>query len=242
MKKLFLFLAAGAFIAAAQSTPPAVRFSNASANGAADADRLLDRVREALGGAPRLKAIKDIDYTAEIELSGGPGRDWKGTLRKTYLLPSSMRQEIKLPPGAQTTYSSGESGWIVSREGVQSMPAEVVKQIEGEMFRLLYNIVKRAPVKVAATNTLEFSDLLGNTARLAVDPASSLPLARSFNSLAPGGPLEITETFSDWRDVNGIKVPFERSGAQDGRQFSSVRILEFRFNTGITAQQLSTKP
>jgi hypothetical protein len=51
----------------------------------------------------------------------------------------------------------------------------------------------------------------------------------------------VEETFAGWKDVNGIKVPFERTVTQNGKKFVDVHIRDFKINTGVTAEQAAKK-
>lgn len=95
--------------------------------------QLLSRVRQALGGSEKLGAVKDVDYTADVDLQG-PAGAMKGTQHNVFLLPSSMRQELNLPIAKQTIYSDGSTGWIQSPQGTQAMPGPVLKQVQGKRF------------------------------------------------------------------------------------------------------------
>jgi zinc protease len=202
--------------------------------------QLLDRVRQALGGSEKLAAVKDVDYTADVDLQG-PAGAMKGAQHNIYLLPSSLRQELNLPFAKQTVYSNGSSGWVISPQGTQSMPEPVLKQVQGETFRLLYRLVMSGAAD-AGNNTLEFKDEQGGSVRMVLDGTTGLPARQTYASSGMSGPVQVEETFSGWRDVNGIKVPFERSVLQDGKKFVDVHIRDYKFNTGVTPEQLSKKP
>lgn len=202
--------------------------------------QLLDQVREALGGE-KLASIKDVDYTADVDIAS-PAGTMKGTQHNIFLLPSSLRQEVNLPFAKQTVYSDGRSGWIVAPQGTQAMPPPVLKQVQGETFRLLYRLVGSDKAAYAAENTVELSDGQGNRVRMVVDPKTGLPLKLSYETAGMNGPAQVEETFSAWRDVNGIKVPFERTVTQDGKKFIDVHVRDYKINTGVTPEQLSKKP
>ena len=57
-----------------------------------------------------------------------------------------------------------------------------------------------------------------------------------------GAPQNVVETYSDWRAVDGIKVPFRVVAEVGGRKNSDLTITEFKFNTGIKPEELSQKP
>jgi zinc protease len=198
-----------------------------------DGKPLLDRVRQALGGAEKLASIKDIDYTADVDLQSPGGGAMKGKQHNVYLLPSTMRQDLDLPVAKHTVFSDGNSGWLAMGRGDRAMLPPELKQVQGETFRMVYRLVGSERVSLVADNTLEFSDGQ-NTARLSLNPETSLPVKLTYEA--------VEETFSGWKDVNGIKVPFERSVTQGGAKFADVHVRDFKFNTGVTPEQLSKKP
>ncbi|HLJ49272.1 MAG TPA: pitrilysin family protein [Bryobacteraceae bacterium] len=221
-----------------EPTKEAVKTDAASASRGTE---MLNRMRTAMGGAAKLSAVKDVEYSADVELHT-PGASLKGTQHNIYLLPSTMRQQIDLPVARQTVYADGTTGWIALPNGVQPAPAPVLKQVQGETFRLLYHLVMLDNAVAVDPNTVEISDDKGDAAKLTLDPQTGLPAKMSYQSVGMSGPVEVEETYSDWRDVNGIKVPYGRSVTQGGQKFADVHVKDFKFNTGVKAEDLSKKP
>ena len=207
---------------------------------AARAKLLLERIRKALGGSDKLAAVKDVDYTADVDIQS-PGGAMRGSQHNVFLLPSTLRQEINLPFAKQTVYSNGTMGWIAGPQGMQNMPVPVLNQVHGETFRLLYRIVMNDSAAYVSDDTLEFSDGKGEVARLVVDAKTGLPSKLEYKSAGMNGPAEVEETFAGWKEVNGIEVPFERSVTQDGKKFVDVHIRDFKINTGVTPEQAGKK-
>ena len=52
----------------------------------------------------------------------------------------------------------------------------------------------------------------------------------------------IEQTYSDWRDAGGVKVPFKVTIQQDGKHFADLNIQEYKLNTGLKPEELSQKP
>ncbi len=219
---------------------PKEESAKADAASIAQARPLLEQVRKALGGSDKIAAVKDVDYTADVDIQS-PGGAMKGSQHNVFLLPSTMRQEINLPFAKQTVYSNGTMGWIEGPRGLQPMPAPVLNQVHGETFRLLYRIVMNDNAAYAGDNTLEFSGDNGEAARMVLDPKTGLPLKLEYKTAGMNGPTEVVETFTAWKDVNGIEVPFERTVTQDGKKFVDVHIRDFKINTGVTPEQAGKK-
>ena len=50
------------------------------------------------------------------------------------------------------------------------------------------------------------------------------------------------ETFSDWRDVDGVRLPFQWSILQGGKKFAGATVQDYKINSGLTAETLGQKP
>ncbi|HET9321230.1 MAG TPA: insulinase family protein, partial [Bryobacteraceae bacterium] len=204
---------------------------------------LLQRVQQALGGADKLAAVKDIQYQANVEMQT-PGAVMKVKQTNTFLAPSSLRQDLELPFGKQSVYSDGTAGWIAGMQGMQALPPQAVKQARAEVFRQIALIVlsDRDPdrtVNYAGPGTLEISSKSGESVRLEVDEKSGLPAKTSYQE---GGQGVIAQIFSDWRDVDGIRLPFAWTTMRDDKQFAAVKIDNYKINSGLTPEVLSKKP
>lgn len=205
---------------------------------------LLAKVQQALGGADKLAAVKDLQYQANVEVQT-PGAVMKVKQTNSYLAPSSMRQDIELPFGKQSVYSDGSAGWMAGFQGMQALPPAVVKQVRGEMFRAipLLAVSDRDPnrtVNYVGEGTLDISSKDGDTVRLEVDAKTGLPAKTSYQG--EGGQGTVSQVFADWRDVDGMKLPFEWTTMQGDRKFATVKIDNYKINSGLTSEVLSKKP
>jgi hypothetical protein len=52
----------------------------------------------------------------------------------------------------------------------------------------------------------------------------------------------VQDTFSDYRDVDGIKIPFRIVIRQGGEKFADVTVKEAKFNSGLKLADLEQKP
>ena len=207
--------------------------------------QLLLRMQTALGGAAKLTAVKDADYHGTVTIQAGGGL--KIQQHNRFLAPSSLRQDIEAPFGKQSVYFDGKTGWVAAAQGAQDLPPPVIKQVRGELFRELFSLSMsdRDPdrtVNAVGESAIEISDKQGESARIQLDPATGLPRALSYNGAGPEGPIKVEETYSDWRDVNGVKAPFKIAIQQDSKKFADVAIEGYKINSGLTSEQLSKKP
>lgn len=208
---------------------------------------LLQRAQQAVGGAEKLAAVKDATHKMEIafELAAG-GFKMKQT--SLFVAPDHIRFEQEEPLGKVIIYSDGKAGWLSTPQGVQPMPADVLRVAKGVIFRqpatlLLSDRDASRSVKAIGDNAVEISTTDGLSVRLEFDPATGL-LARQFytETSANGSPRERVEEFSDWRDVGGVKMPFKAAQRENGAKTLELIVSEYKINSGLTAEQLSRKP
>ncbi|HLG95695.1 MAG TPA: pitrilysin family protein [Bryobacteraceae bacterium] len=206
---------------------------------------LLSKVQQSLGGAEKLAAVKDLQYQAEVNVQtpGGPAMKVKQT--NSYLFPATMRQEIELPFGKQSIYSDGSSGWLAGMQGVRNLTPVVLGQVRGEMFRQIVGLTlsDRDPnrtVSYSGDGVLDISSKTGERAELQVDEKSGMPVKLSYQEAGNSGPVE--QLYSDWREVGGVKLPFQWTVLQGGKKFAEVKVEDYKLNTGLTQETLGKKP
>ena len=207
---------------------------------------LLRRAQQAMGGAEKIAAVKDTSESVELSMDPAAG-GMKMKQRNRYLAPGYFRQEVELPFGKIVTYSDGKTGWQSTPQGVMPMPPQVLKQVQDELFRELLRVVlaDRDPsvrVDAAGDQLVEISGAGGQSVKIAFDPSTGLPARETYQAAGPGGVASLEEIFEDWRDVDGVKVPFKVTIDQNGKKFGEAVIQEFKINTGLKPEELSQKP
>jgi zinc protease len=203
---------------------------------------LLERAQKAMGGAEKIAAVKDRTESIEGTMQG-----MKVKQRNRYLAPGYIRQEVELPFGKISSYSDGKTGWLQSPQGVMPLPAEVLKQAQGEMFRdLMHTIIadrdSSVQVNAVGRNAVQISSRDGNNVKIEFDEATGLPAREIYQEAGQNGPAEVVESFSDWREAGGIKVPFKIQIQQGGKPLGDLTVQEYKFNSGLKVEELSQKP
>jgi hypothetical protein len=97
---------------------------------------------------------------------------------------------------------------------------------------------------VSAVNdrTVEISDTSGQVVRLVADPETGLPRSALYDSATATGNIAVTETYSDYREAGGLKLPFHISITAGGRNYAEVTVKSFQANTGLQAKDLEKQP
>jgi zinc protease len=203
---------------------------------------LLERAQKAVGGADKIAAVKD--HTESIE---GTMQGMKVKQHNRYIAPGFIRQDVELPIGKISSYTDGKTGWLQSPQGVMPMPAAVLKQAQGELFRDLLHVLiadRDSSVQVNATgkSTVEISSKDGESVKVEFDESTGLPAREIYQEGGQSGPVEVQEFFSDWREADGLKVPFKIVIQQGGKPLGDLTVQEYKFNSGMKPEELSQKP
>jgi zinc protease len=210
---------------------------------------MLKRAQQAMGGADKLAGVKDVTESAEMTMSpAAGGMKMKQQIR--WAAPGFFRQDQMLPPpmGTIIAYSDGKTGWLSDPRGVTPMNASVLKQAQGEILREWVSLIlsdrdASRTVSAAGPKSAEISTADGQSVRVEFDDATGLPVRVFYKETGLGGPpSEIKETFSDWREVDGIKLPFKVLMEQNDQKVGEVAISEIKINTGIKPEDLNKKP
>jgi zinc protease len=210
-------------------------------------EQLLQRAQQALGGADKLAAVKDVTEMLEMDMDASAG-GLKVKQEVRFLAPRYFRQDQTLPFGKIVAYTDGTSGWLATPQGVAPMPAPVLKQAQGELFRQLTGLLlsggdSSRTVNAVGGNAVQISAASGENVTLEFDPATGLPSKETYQEAGVNGaPAQVVETFADWRAAGMLKMPFKLTIEQNGRKVSDAVVSQYQFNTGLKQEDLSKKP
>jgi zinc protease len=206
---------------------------------------LLAKMAQAAGGEGKLAAVKDMARKENLTMDPAAG-GLKVSQTELWMASGQYREENVLPFGKVMTYSDGKTGWVSSPQGTTAIPDPERKQVDFEVFRMWFPLLtsmsdSNRTVTDEANGAIRITDKAGNAVVLTIDPATSLPLtARYFEAGSTVG--DVTETYGDWRETDGVKLPRKTTIAQNGKHFADVNTTEVRLDVGLTAEQLSKKP
>ncbi len=207
--------------------------------------QLLAAAQEAVGGAAKLAAVKNYVETADFNAMN-PNVHAKQSLK--WVAPNYWREENAYPGAKVSLYTDGKTGWIASGANSQALAGPQAKQASGDLFRsyvslLLSSQIEGRTVNAIDAGAVEISDKNGNVARLIFDPATHLPKTVSYEAISmTGAPPLVQETYSDFRDVSGIKIPFKIMFTQNGAPYADVVVSDFTINTSLTLAELQKRP
>ncbi len=209
----------------------------ASAN--QDAQTVLARMAQALGGLDKLRQAETVYMHGKIKVAGLSGTvdDWQ-TSRGQHKQIVDLGEVYK-----ETTIFDGTQGWVIDHNNQISNLAGV--SLENEILSsyvgsFSYLFSDRMPGAVSSSGEdptgkyylLRFKPQHGVEAIYAIDKSSFLPFSMAFTDRTGTR----TTYFEDWREVDGIKMPFRyRQVEPDPTNNAVVQQDTIQLNTTIAA-------
>ena len=210
-----------------------------------DSNDLLRRIVQAKGGLDALKAIRTVVVDADMSVMTARGPTIIPT--KTYVVyPDKFRVDATF--AAQQSVQAYNSGtaWVKDPAGVSAAPPamrnDFAATVRRDTFPLLIAAaegrltVRQLPEEGASGLVLKVIEVRGEglePVRLYIDRDYRI-VRQTYTTPGPDGrPSQAEETFSDYRKVNGIDVPFKASVSRDGRKILDRTLKGVTFNTAI---------
>jgi hypothetical protein len=230
-------LALGLVFGLTAGTTPSVRAADRAA-----ALALIEKAVKAQGGADRLAraAVASRGGKGALTLRGA---DLTFTTEEVLNLPAQIRIKNEANKTVLVRVLNGDKGWLQSAGGVTAeMPRERLVEIQEEAY--VWWLVTLAPllkddfdldvlpeikvegrpaagVKVTARNRPDAS--------LYFDKESGLLVKIARRARETGIELDKEYFYSDYKDVDGVKVPGKEVVHLNGRKFSEVQYSEYKF-------------
>src|SRR5262249_39408191 len=149
--------------------------------------------------------------------------------------------------GTLYRYTDGTIAWLSN--GRASMPLTGVdaRQAREETIRTYISMLlsDRVPGRIISAlddETIEITQ--GDLAtRVVFDPQTGLPSKFLYELQIDRQPaMFVEEELSDYKEVNGIKLPFAIGVFRNGIKYSEGAVSEYRFNQGLKTEILQRRP
>ncbi len=213
---------------------------------------LITRAIEAKGGLALLRSIQTvrIQSVATVQ-SDGINTDLPTTMTIRY--PSSFRIDSTTPAGRLVQVFSAGRYWVQDSKGVHEAPESMAAVIRGNVQRdtvpLLLALMD-GKITATVTDTVENGHKMptlevalpgGSPLTLIFDPVTTLLARAKYRLSNPPGSVAVEETYSDYRDVKGLRVAFTTDVRRDGAPAVHRTLRTFEFNVPVDSA-LFTKP
>ena len=200
--------------------------------------KILGKWITAQGGRDRLQSITDIKCSATVRVIPIGITGTSITYQKR---PNKQRTEIKLTGMTMIQFSNGEMGWISNLIGsFQGMPKEAHEQFKkaasaGDMllnpdkYGITPSFEGRKSIEGKDYIVLKLSSSDDRSTYHYIDPDTYLEYKSV--TISPNGE---EETFlSDYREIEGTRVPFSTKIHQSGKEFMTFSVTEYKYNTNL---------
>lgn len=201
----------------------------APAAGSDEGKALMSKAVDAMGGAAKLAAIKGYKMVSTLNVKGPMG-EMALDAEETTIFPDRQRQVMKTPMGEMTMVVSGDGGFMSMGGQMQDIPGSQRKgmldsirdtpmYLGGKLNDAGFTFAVAGDAKVGDVDT-KILEINGEGIRVkwCIDPKTG-DVLRTIKSTPQG---EQTVDFSDFRDVNGLRLPFKglaRVGDKDSGRF-----------------------
>ena len=227
----------------AGSTPAAPRAEGAAAE-------LLRRVVEVRGGLAALKAVRSVSAETDTVFMGEQGDVAATTKTKTYVLyPDKFRVDATIQGAVISQIYNAGRAWEKSPAGVRELPQQVRDEAAASVRRdTIPLLIAASEGQISARVLAEEKGTDGKSLRVLelsgshVDPVrlyiddQMLIVKQAFSGPGPDGrPVRAEETFSDYRVVAGVRVPFQAGVSRDGRALVKRTLTKVTFNEPLAA-------
>jgi zinc protease len=204
------------------------------------AQQLFSKAFDQIGGAARFSAILDFTESEAMQTRANPKK--RGvTIR--FIAPDTIREEQEQEDGSHLiVFSDGKTGWRSLGSNTDDLAEAAFPIIAVNMsHRLLFMLRKLSENPDQATYTghgvFEWLDPNGQPCNLIVDEKTGRILKIRFRQKGV-----VEETFSDWRDVSGMKLPFQAELSQNDKPAAARTILALKINTQLNLEELKKRP
>ncbi len=145
--------------------PPQAAAAPADSASKARGVAMLERAQQAMGGADKLAGLKDLTRTLDMAMDPSQGGFKIKETTKVMMGPGGaeqFRQDQELPMGKIVAYTDGKTGFLITPQGAMAMPADVLRQARGDLFRdlpalMLASRDSARTVNAVGDNTVEIS-------------------------------------------------------------------------------------
>ncbi len=227
--------------------PSAEPISEAEGEDIARARSILADVTEAYGGLESLQSVRTIVTKGQLTVDT-PGGMMQMAIRQSYVYPDKLRLDMTIQDMGMeiSQISDGQSAWMVTPQGVQSLPESQADEFKKGWFRdsiyLLTHLASdELSVQYMGTEEQDGKKLdvilvrnsIGYSVKLFIDPETKSIVKKTYRTLSEEGPVDAEELIDDFRDVSGIRSGFRTVIYRNGKRAAEVTLSEFTINAEV---------
>ena len=226
-------------------TGPEVEQPEATEDDIAVGRAILNQAIEAAGGSDAIKRIQSIQEKGQAIMVTPQGEVEIGLVR-TMAFPDRYRVVMDIPQGQMVQIMNSGLAWLVTPMGSQPAPPSVKENLINNTWQDLTYLYRHSDVAGLQVQYLGSEDINGTPTevilfsppdalsfRMFFDASTMLPIKRSSQNMTPNGPEETVEFLSDYRNIDGILLPFKTLIMSNGQKIGESTVVEIIINPTV---------
>jgi len=205
--------------------------------------KLIEKYVDAIGGKAAVDAVKSRTLKGSVVM--GEGRNPAPTIEVYQQGPDKMLSVMSGgPQGGMTQGVNGTTGWMKDNRGLRDLAGDELAQqarvasvfgaVQVKEPYTRFRYAGKDKINDRDVYVLRLPAVAGKSERLYLDAENGLVLRRVLLTATSIGQLPEQFDFEDYRDVNGVKVPFTiRSSNLNARATMTRKFTEIQHNTPV---------
>tara|TARA_B100000029_G_scaffold389840_1_gene386313 strand:+ start:4849 stop:6984 length:2136 start_codon:yes stop_codon:yes gene_type:complete len=225
---------------------PLLEVPNAGPQASIKGRSILRNSVEIMGGFDAFASVESIETTATVKIKRSEN-EIVIELRSLVSFPDRARLIMETPMGKITRLLIGNQAWIIDPTGARQQAPPRIKDsmTEGLWHNLifLYCHINNQNMQIQSlgndhvegreTEVLLITPPNLNPFKLFLDKETMIPLKISRQNISQQGPILIETMLSDYRVINGMKLPFRITNTHNGEQADTFSIQTVTINPDI---------
>lgn len=221
---------------------PKVEVPEATPETLAKGEKVFEKALSAMGDIATIKGVKNFSTKmslTQVTPMGEMAMDGDMTIQH----PDKMHMKLNTPGGEVLMVINGDKGTMQHPGGKMALPEQQRKELLDNGRRdPIYIAQHLNDYKIQFIGKTKFGevdaiDILltepNMTFHMYFSPETMLPLGTSYHGTTPQGPAMIEQFDSDYKEVDGIKVPHKSIGKADGKKQNEIIVKEMNFNVEL---------
>jgi len=231
--------------------PPEAKEESKPAASNPEGKALAAKVAAAMGGLPKLQSIKTMHVNISESDAGGP----PSPVDVYVAFPDSMHVEMQIPQGKLTIVASPQAAFMsLPGMGTRSMPPAQKSEMLSQLHHDLVYVAQHADdpgFSFAANGTEKIGDVdaaildIGGAipwVRWYIDPKSGYILREKYKGMGQQGPFDGETDLADWRNADGLTMPYKHENKQNGQPTSSAEFKKIEVNPQLDPKLFEKGP
>lgn len=207
-------------------------------------EEIRTKMIKAQGGESIYRAVKDMTIKGTIDIVQ---QGLSGNITVYKKEPDKRRSDIELMGMLITQAYDGSIAWFINPQTgmVEEMNEEqttaikrqampIVAAIEPDKYGITYKLLGKEDLDGKSYYVIEQSLTDGFLVKQYVDADTYLTYKTVYTGTGPMGTEVTTEQISsDYRETGGMIMAFSVVSYQDGEEYTSIKLSEVTFNTGL---------